>query len=245
MISKGREDLYIGIFRRTTDFVSQISMPPKRKRVASSKPSSSKRRRSNRDSDSNDDFEDDKQRHEFGAPSKDDDRLAMSTAASIATHATRATRLTTIPGLTTLAMRVAARDVQVLFGYKHQKRTARLIDEVPPHLVSRLFGHFRVQHPELLNHNLIRDVRARVQRCMCECAKLRYILQHFLRGPEIILTGDLPGVRHGTISVLRTRASGDLKVLELSGLDKDTLSDTKTDSKLFDNMHELETLVLR
>ncbi|KZV99055.1 RNI-like protein [Exidia glandulosa HHB12029] len=199
-------------------------MPPKRKSAASSNASPRKRRRA----DTTDSDSDDGEVHQFGAATKDDERdaRAFSTAATTATRATRSLPFTgPCPPLSSFAIRVAAGAISKLYTGKRAERTKTQLLRVPDHVVPRLFAQLRALHPTLLNNTIIST--------------------YFLRGNEVVLTGDLPGVSAATIAAIpRLGSPATLHTLELSGLQAKTLSDDAA-AKVLKQLPALEKLVLR
>ncbi|KAG9029343.1 hypothetical protein FRB95_005459 [Tulasnella sp. JGI-2019a] len=132
----------------------------------------------------------------------------------------RPAALRTVPSLVTLSINAFASNLVALYQ-KDSERTRRFLKLVPEVLLMRLWSALRREQPTVLSHG--------------------FIVANFIRGREIVLTGDLPGVSAQTLHAVAGLGQG-LHQLELSGL-------TKTADNVFalvlKETLNLESLVLR
>ncbi|KAF7971834.1 hypothetical protein HWV62_19847 [Athelia sp. TMB] len=128
-----------------------------------------------------------------------------------------------LPALTTIAARIFASNYRRLrTGVKNKTATDMLLQNLPDHLVSKVFAMLTITCPELLSST--------------------FITLYFTRGPTVILTDQLPGVKERNISKLGDGAiSSGLRHLELCGFD---YADSLFASSLKD-MNSLRVLNLR
>ncbi|KAG8979915.1 hypothetical protein FRC05_007358 [Tulasnella sp. 425] len=157
----------------------------------------------------------------FGAENEYDNQTPSSSASSTALS-TRQFSSEGIPSLASISMRAFAKSLLSLYeNEQSQKRTRRQLNELPELLVTRLFSVLRREIPTYLTHGLL--------------------IAHFIRGTEITLTGELPGVTNHTLHAIPDNCP-ELVHLELRDLKKpsdDVLS------SVIKKLPGLETLILR
>ncbi|KAG8875808.1 hypothetical protein FRB97_004696 [Tulasnella sp. 331] len=134
---------------------------------------------------------------EIGAPSEYDLLTPQSNPSSSAWSSRPAT-LRAVPSLVTLSINAFAANL-VTLHQKDPESIRYLLKLVPETLLMRLWSALRREQPTVLSHG--------------------FIVANFIRGGEIVLTGELPGVDTHTLRAVSELGQGLLK-LELSGLAK-------------------------
>ncbi|KAH7924873.1 RNI-like protein [Leucogyrophana mollusca] len=160
----------------------------------------------------------------FGAATEDDlINLAPSSVPSASALSQRTLpTIGAVPSLTALCARVFVANIREL-GKNHDEweHTRSWLKLLPDLLAPRVFAMLRSSCPTILSH--------------------AFITAHFLRGPSIMLTNDLPGVERSTISAI-AKAGETLRELYLTGFDK--FADTVF-AALLPSLPSLRVLVLR
>ncbi|KAF9455704.1 hypothetical protein BDZ94DRAFT_1179407 [Collybia nuda] len=136
--------------------------------------------------------------------SRDGQRASLSETASAqqnvpssSTASTRSLPTSTIPTLTTLCGRAfAANFAKLRSNPAWEYKISNDLRAIPDPLIPKLFTMLRASCPTFLNHE--------------------FIVTYLLRGPSLVLRGDLPGVNRSTVSSI-SRFNPGIQELELSG----------------------------
>ncbi|KAG8927953.1 hypothetical protein FRC01_006665 [Tulasnella sp. 417] len=156
----------------------------------------------------------------FGAENEYDNQApsnSPSTALSV-----RQSRSGDVPSLVSISLRAFSKALLQLYeNEESRERTRRQLKGLPDLLVTRVFSVLRKEIPTYLTHGLL--------------------VAHFIRGTEITLTGELPGVNNLTLHAIPDNCP-DLVHLELRDLKKP--SDDLL-SSVISKLPALETLILR